>query len=138
MIKDQLMGSWKLVEYTMQVEGDSKTIHPFGEHPIGTLTYTDKHVSVHIMRSDREKCSDQTTAKIERADNYAGYFGTYEVKGDEVIHTPSICNYSELIGVAMARNFKLSEKSLLISCKEYNAQFQKIATSELVWEKITS
>src|SRR5215212_476669 len=84
--KDQLVGTWKLVSWKIDL-GDGKVADsPYGASPAGWIMYQpDGHVCVMVARADRPKfvansALSGTPEEIKAAfEGYAGYCGTYEV-----------------------------------------------------------
>ena len=85
-----LVGSWKLVDWTVRMNGGRET-RPFGGRAMGIITYTDEgRMTATLMKADRPtigtRSFNEATA-MERASAAAGYLsyaGTYEIIGDEV------------------------------------------------------
>ncbi len=49
----EFIGTWKLVSWESK-SSDGKISQPFGQNPVGYLTYTeDRHMSVAIMKKNR-------------------------------------------------------------------------------------
>jgi hypothetical protein len=80
-----VQGTWQLVSY-QTTRSDGTTTDLYGPNPLGVLIYdASGHMSVHLLKRnlrqcgtiDRRKCPD---AEARLAfDNYAGYWGRYEV-----------------------------------------------------------
>ena len=86
-----LIGSWDLV--TLENRAADGTVHkPFGEHPVGRITYTsDGFMSAQIMHETRtafataELYGGSSTEKATAYDGYIAYYGTFAL--DPVQHT---------------------------------------------------
>lgn len=132
-----LIGTWKLVEYTMQIEGQSDKFFPMGQNPEGYLIYTPTHVSVHSMTASRKLFPDLESSIYERGKNYAGYIGTYKIEGDVITHYPLVSSFVDFIDTPQVRNFKINKKILVLNCSYYDHDRKANITSELSWEKTT-
>ena len=135
-----LIGVWKLRSFFVQgQEGDK--FFPYGEKPLGYLIYTaEGFVSVHIMSSNRPSGGIQQyqggsdSEKIESAENYGGYIGTYELKEDHAIHTAEICSFTRLINSPERKHLSLNANQLTISYKDSSSG--KALDGELMWERV--
>ncbi len=112
--------------------------------PVGYLIYTEGgFVSVHFMRKERHKCSSDdyknttVTEKVEIAENYGGYVGTYEIKDDVVIHYPEVCTFPNFIQVPQIRLFSFFENKLTLQCSYLNKPLNVQGRSEIIWEKVS-
>lgn len=53
-LKEQLLGAWTLVSYTVQNIKTGAVSYPFGEHPLGFILYTaDGYMSAQLQPPDR-------------------------------------------------------------------------------------
>ncbi len=87
-----LIGTWRLESFEMRDE-EGHIAYPFGRESIGFITYTsDGRMSVQFGSAHRSDLRyddwlGATTAEIDQAARaYFAYCGTYEVRGNEVIH----------------------------------------------------
>ena len=138
--QSDLIGTWKLLSFFMKDQNGEK-IFPYGETPMGYLIYTSEGiVSVHIMSSNRPSCGTQQyqsgtdLEKIESAENYGGYIGTYELQDDHVIHTAELCGFTRLINSPERKDISLNGDQLTISYKD--SSFGEELDGELIWKKV--
>src|ERR1700757_3320213 len=87
-----LTGAWRLVAWR-RIADDGVVTHPLGEDARGLLIYTaDGRMAVQMAAADRPTLdtADPLGGDVQaRADAYStclAYFGSYELKGDTVIH----------------------------------------------------
>ena len=92
MAQRSLVGTWALVSWEFR-DADGNISYPFGKNASGYLTYTpDGYMSATIVSPNRVAFASQDVRKAtldEKAtafDTYISYCGTYEVRGDTVIH----------------------------------------------------
>lgn len=53
-LRDQLIGTWKLIAYVEKPVNGSPPTHPMGERPMGIIMYTpDGCMSAQLMRPNR-------------------------------------------------------------------------------------
>jgi hypothetical protein len=131
-----IMGTWTLVKYTMCLDGTQEILHPYGENPIGFLIYTSDDVSVHIMKPNRHLKDNPLAEKIERAENYGGYVGSYEIRDNDIIHYPRVSSFVSFLQAPQIRNFKLQDNALLLEYSFFCKDREKKAKSQLIWRRV--
>jgi len=99
-----LVGTWQLVDWTFQVDGD-KTYRPFNGDAEGLLTYTaDGRMWATLMKRNRKNTKTQTLSAAsvaERARIAAGfqsYAGSYRIEGNTVIHEVDVSLLPNWVG----------------------------------------
>ena len=120
--KNQLVGTWRLVEYSDYDSVAHKWINTYGDHPKGYFTYTSSGIvnlngsaeKPLVIPADSEYIKPLTLGTI--LDNAWGYFGTYTIDSLNSILTHhvkggSVINY---IGTDQHRQFILKGDTLLI------------------------
>lgn len=123
------------MKYTTCVEGDQTILYPYGENPQGILIYTLHEVSVHIMTANRTLKGNLLEEQIERAVNYGGYVGTYEIKGNTVIHYPKISSVINFLQSPQIRHFTLQDHVLIIQYSFFSEAHGRKAQSQLIWQR---
>jgi hypothetical protein len=140
MTENPLVGTWRLVSYEERDE-DGGITHPLGRDAVGFLTYTaDGYMTGQLGRADRahvsvddwEGAPDAEVATAAR--DYFAYCGTYEFRGDTVVHRVGLCLMPNWIGGEQVRDVALNGDSLTLS-----TLFMSIAgrqqTASLVWHR---
>jgi len=130
-----IIGTWILVKYTTCLEGISEILYPYGENPLGFLIYTPDNVSVHIMQPNRSLQDTSLAEKIESAENYGGYVGPYEIRGDTIIHYPKVSSFVNFLQAPQIRNFKLQDDTLLLEYSFFSKDHKRKAKSQLIWQR---
>jgi len=108
--RSELVGTWRLTSST-RVGEDGVSTRPWGEAPIGFITYTDNWMSVHIMSSDRPSDSEKAAA----GDTYVSYAGTYAVVDDEIHHHIQASSRPDWVGTILVRRAGLDGGALTLS-----------------------
>ena len=125
---DELIGTWRLVEFWDRDSTGAPKRYAYGERPTGYFTYDPTgHVSIQIQRgpelqrvaSDRgEEWFQNATPEELRATvrAYRAYFGTYTVDraAGVVIHRVEGDSRGFYTGSAQTRTFRLVGDSLII------------------------
>lgn len=101
---DDLIGTWRLVEWTVQI-GDAPSQRPFGGDPVGLLTYTPEgRMWATLMRRTRPRLGTHTLAgaspagRAEAAASYVGYAGTFEADDEAVTHHVEVSLFPDWVG----------------------------------------
>ncbi len=137
--REALVGTWTLVSW-IQRRGELE-IEPMGSAPVGAIVYTqDGFVSVSIMRRDRPRMvtGDFVTAdaaeKVTAFNGYLGYFGRYEVQGEDVLHHISSASYPNWVGDSQRRTPRLDGNVLILQAAPRIVDGIAVSAN-LVWRK---
>lgn len=116
----QLIGTWKLQAWR-RLSGDGTVVYPLGEGASGLLIYTaNGRMAVQLAAADRPLLTsdDPLGGDIEqRARAYStclAYVGTYEVRGDTVVHRIEESLYPNWSGAEQARPFTYDGTELVL------------------------
>lgn len=134
-VQKRLIGAWKLVSFEVSVDGS--VLRPYGEHPIGRLTYDEAgRMSAHVMRPGRESSVHDpgavATANYEElrqiADGYVGYCGTFTLdeESDTVIHQVESCTLPAWVGTDQRRQYEFVGAHLVL----------RAGSAKVVWERL--
>ena len=90
-----LVGTWRLLSWENRDVSGGEVIHPLGEDALGYIMYgQDGRMSVAIARADRagfaagDLLGGSAEERAHAAETYVSYCGTYEWRGETVIHEP--------------------------------------------------
>lgn len=96
-----IAGAWSLVEWTSSRDGE--VAHPHGADGLGTLVYSpDGFVSAHLARADG--FSDALS-----------YCGTWELRGDEVVHRVLVSTVPAFVGTDLVRSVSWEGPDLVLT-----------------------
>ncbi len=119
---NNLVGTWRLIEYTDYDSVNNKWIHPYGDHPKGFFTYTNSGIvnlngsaeKPLVISTDSVYIKQLTLGVI--LDNAFGYFGTYTIDSVNSIVTHHVKGGSviDYIGTDQHRQFIIKGDTLLI------------------------
>lgn len=84
MLRDEIVGAWRLVSYTAQGDGGGPVFYPLGADAVGLIIYTDDgYMSAQLMRPNRspQGRSDlfDPNQVAMAASDYLAYAGPYRV-----------------------------------------------------------
>ncbi|GGG93881.1 lipocalin-like domain-containing protein [Staphylococcus pragensis] len=136
-LKDQLIGTWKLVRYQDE-DKDGNIFYPLGEDAKGFIMYNpDGYMSAQLMQQGRKPYASgdlHTGTKDEMAEaahGYVAYAGRFELdeENSTVYHTMEVSMNPTWLGDTQPREFELEGDTL--SIVNGNVPNQK-----LVWQRV--
>jgi len=132
----QLVGSWKLTSWTIQVI-DGEATQPFGPNPKGRAVFTpDGFSAFMIARPDRKPAtSDAESAALLKS--LMVYTGKFTVDGDKLTTNVDLSWNEILTGTAQVRFFKLEGDKLFVRTAEQASAVYpgKKVVGTLSWER---
>jgi hypothetical protein len=135
-----LVGTWKLVAWRRLV-GDETVIYPLGEDAQGILIYTpDGGMAVTLTAASRPSMPDNDPlgGEVEkRAEAYStclAYVGTYELRGEEVVHRIDLSLYPNWAGAEQARPFTYTGDELVLRTPPVDGP-KGTVVNELQWAR---
>ena len=132
----QLVGSWKLNSWTIQIIGGEVT-EPFGHNPKVRRLRTDGYVAFVIAAADRNPAAnDEQSAALPKT--LLAYTGKFTIEGDKFTTKVDISWNELLTGQDQVRFFKLEGDKLTIRTGEQtSAVFPgKRVVGALTWERV--
>lgn len=135
----ELEGTWRLVNWVQEYD-DGRRVHPFGDHPIGYITYLRGRMSALISRPDREPFSagqwtSQDTEKARAYNEMLAYGGRFTLAGDTVTHHVDISLFPNWVGADQVRTADFDGRQLHLTARLEEGTDQA-RTVRLVWEKV--
>jgi hypothetical protein len=118
-VTKQLVGSWKLTGWVVQVVGEGSR-EPFGPEPKGRLVMTpDSHWIVIITGANRRPAKT-TDEKLALFDSVLAYSGKYAIEGDKITVSVDMSSNEIFTGAnqVQTRFFKLEGNTLTIRTPE--------------------
>jgi hypothetical protein len=115
--------------------------HPYGEHPIGYLSYSaDGRMQVIGTTSERAVPREPAARDEERVALHRtmfAYAGTYSIEASKVIHHVDISWNQVWNGSDQVRFYEVNGDTLTLSSRLFNPASGTEAQYVLVWEKVT-
>ena len=134
-----LLGTWKLKSYVM-TSGTGETSTPYGEHPIGYLSYSaDGRMQAIGTSSGRIVPRDLALTDEEQAalqKTMFAYAGTYSVEAGKVTHHVDISWNEVWTGTDQVRFYKMNGNNLTLTSRAINPTSGTEAQYAVVWEKV--
>jgi Lipocalin-like domain len=130
-VRKQIVGVWKLVGYDWKDKATGEARHPYGEHPVGRITYDAAgRMSAQLMRPGRKTLGGPSTLGAvsavaaasdqdlrEMVSGYVAYFGTFDI--DEaartVIHHVEGALIPSWVGTDLRRAYEFTADRLILT-----------------------
>lgn len=132
-----LVGTWKLVSFTLQFEGEPPT-EVFGSKPNGYIILTREGRMMALLTGDNRKDGTSEAAQAALFASMNSYTGHYTLQGDTFVTKVEVASQAAWVGTEQVRHFKLDGDRLLISAPPFPSARRsdhKMFTQELVWER---
>lgn len=134
-----LLGTWALKSYVVVTDGGEK-FTPYGEHPMGNLSYTaDGRMQVIGTASGRIVPHDVTPTDEEQAALHAtmfAYAGAYSVADDKVTHHVELSWNESWNGTDQVRFFEIDGANLTITSRFIHPASGADARYILTWARV--
>jgi hypothetical protein len=151
---ERFVGTWKL-KSVVKKSSDGLISKPFAEHPLGYISYMrDGFMHAILMKAGRdligvtpEELSDAVRTKklliswkyikaglkyVKAMTSFLSYCGTYEIRGNTVVHKVKAAMVPDWIGTDLKREFVFSENTLTLTAHDDAGNVM-----DLVWERVS-
>jgi len=120
-----IFGTWKLRSLLFEATATGQRSSPFGDHPIGYLSYSanGRMYAIGVVE-DRPKPRDSLPTdqeKVKLQESMFAYAGTYAADGEKVVHHVDISWNESWTGTDLVRIYKLDGGRRVRSSVEQNA-----------------
>jgi hypothetical protein len=136
----KLVGTWKLVSASSTTSAGSRSETPYGDSPMGFLTYTgDGRVSAMISYDGRKPLSvgAGTEEKAEAFNTFLAYAGQYTLNGDKVIHHVEVSSIQNYVERDLVRSVKFQGDQIVLVTPPTRVN-GKTQTIELTWQRVSA
>jgi hypothetical protein len=153
-IDERFVGTWKL-KSVVKRSSDGRVTKPFAEHPLGYISYLpDGFMHAILMKSGRtligippEELSNAASTKkqflswkyikagiryIKAMTSFLSYCGTYEIRGNTVVHKVKAAMVPDWIGTDLQRDFVFEGNTLTLTAHDNAGNVM-----DLVWERVS-
>lgn len=145
MSKDDLVGSWELVDWTVSVGERSR--RPWGGRAKGLLTYTgDGRMWAALMATDRPDVPTRTLSeappniRAAAASGFVTYAGSYSVDGEDVIHHVELSLLPNYVGNDERRHIEWIETGngydLQLTTPPTETERGRVVVERLHWTRL--
>ena len=143
-LRDRLLGSWELTDFTEGPLGNPPDRHPFGERPEGSLVYTaDGGVFVQIAARDRARFRSDDYEQgtndehVAQAKSYLAYVGRFEIEeaASVITHILRFSLFPNWTGGHQRREITLTERGLVLQTAPFVRRDGLTVVDRLHWKK---
>jgi Lipocalin-like domain len=136
-----VVGTWRMVSWSEEETESKAARSPFGDHPIGSITYTaDGHMMVMFADPGRKPSASPKPTEAEAADLYrtmVAYAGTYSVAGDKLTHKIDVSWNQAWNGTSQSRFIEIKDDRLTIKTPPFVSPFlNKQIVATLIFERV--
>ena len=146
-LRQRLVGTWRLVSYVERDVESSEESHPMGERPLGLLIYAqDGFMSVQLSSANRLpfQGSDPYCGTPEEytgaASRYIAYSGPFyiDVPNGSLIHEMQVSLFPNWLGQRQVRRFQIEGDLLRLATDRPMNFGGALKTATLVWRRVQS
>jgi hypothetical protein len=141
-LDNPLIGTWRLLSWENRSVADGGVSHPLGEDAVGYIMYgRDGYMSVAISRPDRARFAagdllgGGAGERARAAETYVSYCGTYEFRGDTVVHFVELSLFPNWVGAEQERLVEVAGDRLVLSTRPILLGGVQ-RTAHLIWERV--
>jgi hypothetical protein len=139
---NDLVGTWTLVSMASRDQATGEEVHPWGEAPVGRLSYTaDGRMTAVLTAADRTiSTASASNAPVEEQAQLfrklVAYAGRYTVTAEEVVHHVEVAADPTWIGKDERRFIRLDADRLLLTTPPMTTSFASTPqVFRLVWAR---
>ena len=139
MASNSVVGTWALEVYELRPVSEGESAYPLGADARGRIAYTEEgYMSVFLMAADRPQVrgrSADVELKAAAYDTFIAYGGTYELRGDTVVHHVEFSSVPVWTGGDQERHVAFEDGKLVLTLPVTVAGAQR--EYRLVWHRET-
>jgi hypothetical protein len=143
-LRQQLIGTWRLVSYVDRDVDSGEETHPMGERPLGYIIYTqDGFMSAQLSTRNRPRFrfndpyAGTPEEYAEAASTYFAYCGSFHVGefNQSLTHEMQVCLFPNWLGQRQVRLAQIDGDLLRLSTTPMNFRGSR-KTASLVWQRV--
>ncbi|MEJ0001243.1 MAG: lipocalin-like domain-containing protein [Verrucomicrobiota bacterium] len=112
--RDQVLGTWKLVSYDVEVKSSGKRIPVMGEHPTGYAALLPDGRIFFVLTGTGRKPAKTDHERAELLSTLVAYTGTYTVTGNQWTTEVDAAWDPNWVGAKEVRNFTLKGDTMQV------------------------
>ncbi len=110
-----LIGAWKMVSCTAEVEGESEIRYPLGHKPNGYVIITANHrIMALITTGDPRQPATSEAEYAQLMKTMMGYSGRFVIDEEKFVTTPDVTATGSYVGTPQTRYYTLDGDNLTI------------------------
>lgn len=105
----EIVGTWRLVSYVVEMQENGKLLHPMGDTPRGRVIFTDDGwVAFNLEAANRRPATtDEERAYLMKT--LVAYIGRYRIEGQQWVTTVQTAWAPEWVGTEQRRNVTIED-----------------------------
>lgn len=111
---DQVVGTWKLVSYQVEVQATGEKGPVMGDRPTGYATFTPEGRVFFVLTGEARKAAKTDQERAELLNTLVAYSGTYTLEGDKWTTNVEVAWNPEWVGTKQVRDFKTDGERLMV------------------------
>ncbi len=135
---EKLLGTWKLVSASSTTANGERNETPYGQHPVGFLSYTpDARVTALISYGGRKPLAIGASAEeqAEAFRTFLAYAGRYIFSTGKITHKIEVSSIQSYVNKDLVRSVQF-EGDRMILVTPPTVVNGKVQTLELIWEHL--
>lgn len=144
-LRQQLIGTWRLVSYVERDADNGEENHPMGENPLGLIMYApDGFMSVHLSTANRSLFQGDDPYRgtpeeyVQAASRYIAYSGPFHVdpQNGSLIHEMQVSLFPNWLGQRQVRLVRIDSDLLRLATDTPMTFGGGRKTATLVWRRV--
>lgn len=111
---NNVVGTWKLVSYEIEVQATGERSPVMGERPTGFASFTPEGRVFFVLTGEGRKAAKTDQERAALLNTLIAYSGTYIVEGDKWTTNVEVAWNPEWVGTKQVRDFKLDGERLMV------------------------
>jgi len=109
-----IVGSWKLVSYVVEIQATGQIEPVMGQKPTGYVNFSPEGRVWFVLTAEGRKPAKTAEERAQLLSTLVAYTGAYRVEGDKWITKVDVAWNPEWLGTEQTRTFKLEGERLQV------------------------
>ncbi|HTH95055.1 MAG TPA: lipocalin-like domain-containing protein [Rhodocyclaceae bacterium] len=114
MNEPQVVGTWKLVSYVIEVQNSGEIVNVMGEKPSGYVNFQANGRVFFMLTAEGREADHSTQGHAQLLDTMVAYTGLYRIEDDKWITQVQVAWNPAWVGTEQMRFFKLEGDQLKV------------------------
>jgi hypothetical protein len=136
-----LLGTWKLVSWSVEVMDTGEKFSRFGAHPSGFLQFTPGGRMFAILTAEERRPIETDADQIAAFESLVAYTGQFRIEEDRIITTVDVAADPDAVGKESLRYFDLTGDTLTVRTPPFRSSKPSLRLGDrplqslLVWTR---
>ncbi|NYZ63241.1 lipocalin-like domain-containing protein [Luteimonas deserti] len=109
---DEVVGTWRLVAYDVEIAGSGERFPPMGERPSGYVIFSAQGRVWFMLTAEGREPGDTDRELARLLETLIAYTGRYRIEGDDWITAVDVAWNPAWVGTEQRRQFRLADDRL--------------------------